>query len=294
MTRALLALLFFGPLAPPAAAGPGDGAHDPPEAVTRAAAEAFADLAGRALAEGDTAGAEAALGAALAGDWQSPEALALLGEVRLARGQTGAAVLALERAARLAPTDPAIGRARREAYAAAGQAPPVAPGPLVAARVASARAGAGLLVALALALYLGVAALGLAWWRARRAAPPEASGEAPRGGGSADPLRSDAPEHASGAAQKRTRALGWTLAALGPLALLALLLAATALWDAGRPRAVALAGVDLLARPAPEAPPVGSVREGEVVRVRESQGEWRLVDLGETEGWAPARAVPDL
>ena len=254
MTRALLAaalVLAAGPLAAQ-------------EAITRPAAEALAALAAESLAEGDTLGAAASLQAALAGEWASPDALLTLGRLRLARGETGAAVHALERAARLAPADAEVGAARREAYARAGQVPPAVPAPLVAARTASTRVGAGLLVALGLALYLGAATLGFAWWRRRRDGEPT------------------------------YRAMGWSAAALAPLALVAVVLAGIALWDAGRPRAVVLDGVDLHARPTPEAQPVGSVREGEVVRVREASGPWRLVDLGEVEGWAPARAVAGL
>ena len=210
------------------------------------------------VAEGDTTGAVAALDAALLGPWTSPEALLAQGRLHVARGDAGRAVLALERASRLAPTDPDVAAARREAYALAGQVAPRVPPPLVASRAVLARVGAGALVALALVLYLGAVALGLAWRRRQR------------------PLA------------------GWSALALAPLALAALVLAGVALWDAGRPRAVTLAAVDVKARPTPEAEGAGALRAGEVVRVGEARGLWRRVEAGDAEGWVPARAVERL
>lgn len=209
-------------------------------------------------AEADTTGALAALDQSLAGDLTSPEALLALGRLHLARGEAGPAVFALERAARLLPADPEIASARREAYALSGQVAPVVPPPFVAARTVVSRIGAGALVGLALLLYLGAAALGFAWWRSR------------------------------------SRQIGWGAVALAPLALLAVALAALAVWDAGSPRGVALVAVEARARPTPEAEGIGRVREGEVVPLEATASGWRQVRLGDATGWVPARSTAEL
>ncbi len=229
-----------------------------PDADSREGAEALRVQSVALAASGDTTGAIAALDASLSGGWKSPEALLALGRLHIARGDAGAAVLALERASRLAPSDPAIAAARGDAYALARQSPPDIAAPFVASRAVTSRVGAGLLVALALTLYLATLVL-VALWR-RRQRP----------------------------------ALGWGALALAPLALGALVLAGLALVDAGQPRAVALATVDVRARPAPEATGVGAIREGETVRVGETQGLWRRARAGDAEGWVPARAVERL
>lgn len=236
MTLALLVLLALGP--------------DGPEQLRQ--------RGGELLAEGDTLGAIATLDASVAGEWTNPDVLLTLGRTHLANGETGSAVLALERASRLAPTDSEIGAARREAYARAGQVAPAVAPPFIAARTVVSHVGAATLVALALLLYLGMAVLGFLWWRRKRSAP------------------------------------GWAAIALAPLALGLLVLAGVALWDAGNGRAVVLTDAPVFVRPTPESDPVGTVREGEVVRVGEAVGEWRRVDVGEAHGWVPSRAVAEL
>ena len=213
-----------------------------------------ADLA----AEADTLGAVASLDAALSGPLTSPEALLALGRLHLSRGEAGPAVLALERAARLAPTDAEIASARREAYGLAGQVTPRIAPPFVASRTVTSRIGAGVLVGLALVLYLATMTLAFVWWRGR------------------------------------DRRLGWGALALAPVALAVLVIAGLALWDAGAPRGVALAKVEVRARPTPEAGTVGRLREGEVITTGDIDGDWRRVGAGETEGWVPARSVERL
>ena len=236
MTLALLVLLALGP--------------DGPESLRQ--------RGGALLAEGDTLGAVASWEAAVSGPWTNPDVLLTLGERHLARREVGEAVFALERAARLAPLDPEIERARREAYALAGQVAPSSPPPFVAARTVVSRTGAGALVLVALVLYLGAFVLGLVWWRSRR------------------------------------RLVGWTAVAVAPVALGVLVLAGLALWDADRGWSVVLATAELRERPSPEAEAVGVVREGEVVVTEDAAAGWRRVDVGEAEGWVPERAVARL
>lgn len=233
-----------------------------PEATSREGAEALRVQSAVLAASGDTTGAIAALDASLSGGWKSPQALLALGRLHLAQGNPGSAVLALERAARLAPADVDIATARNAAYALARQAPPNVPPPFVASRAVTSRIGAGLLVVLALTLYLGTLLLGAFWRRQRHRQPA--------------PLA------------------GWAALGLASLALGALILAGLALWDAGQPRAVALVTVDVRERPAPEAAGAGAIRAGEVVDVGETRGLWRRVETGNAEGWVPARAVERL
>ena len=167
-------------------------------------------------------------------------------------------MLALERAARLAPRDREIAASRREAYALTGQVAPRVAAPFVASRSVAARVGAGALVVLALLLYLGAMTLAFVWWRGR------------------------------------DRRVGWAGLAVAPVAVAALVLAGLALWDAGTDRAVALATVEVRARPTPEAPAVERMREGETVRLGDAASGWRRVDAGGAEGWVPERAVAPL
>ncbi|MEM6325869.1 MAG: SH3 domain-containing protein [Bacteroidota bacterium] len=236
MTLALLLLLAMGP--------------DGPESLRQQGL----DL----LAEGDTLGAVATLDAAVAGEWTNPDVWLALGQTHLAREATGPAVLALERAARSAPLDPEIASARRDAHALARAVPPEAAAPVVAARAVRSTVGTEAVVALALVLYLGLAALSFVWWR------------------------------------RRQRPVGWAALALAPVALCALILAGLTLWDASGSRAVALASVEVRARPVTEAETVGSVRTGEMVTLGPTEGDWRRVTVDETEGWVPSRAVSAL
>lgn len=210
------------------------------------------------LAERDTLGAIAAMDASVSGAWTNPDVLLTLGRLHVARGEAGPAVLALERASRLAPTDAEVAGARREAYALAGQVAPDVPPPFVASRSVSSRIGAGVLVGLALVLYLVAAVLGLAWWRRRRPAA------------------------------------GWAAVAIAPFALVTLVLAGLALWDASGTQGIVLTTVELRALPTPEAGTVGHVREGEVTATGSASGEWREVQAGDLSGWVPSHALAQL
>lgn len=228
------------------------------DALTPAAAEALRKQAIVLSAMGDSTGAVASFEASLDGGWTSAQAQLDLGLLHIARGEAGRAVLAVERASRLDPISPGIATARREAFALAGQVAPRVPAPLIASRTVAARLGAGALVALALVLYLGAASLGVVWFR------------------------------------RRDRRVGWAAIAVAPFALAALVVAGIALWDAGRPTAVALTDVALQTRPSPEAAASGAVRAGEIVRIGDASGLWRQVEVGEETGWVPEQAVAGL
>ena len=138
----------------------------PASAASPAEAERLFAVGTELVAEGDTSGAVAAWQGAVATGWTSAAVEHNLGTVALARGQTAAARLHLERAARLDPLDDAVARNLALARARAGVPEPSA------ARAAGARVVAVVrplgLVALALALTFG--ALALLLMNRRRAA----------------------------------------------------------------------------------------------------------------------------
>ena len=138
----------------------------PASAASPAEAERLFAVGTELVAEGDTSGAVAAWQGAVATGWTSAAAEHNLGTVALARGQTAAARLHLERAARLDPLDDAVVRNLALARARAG-----APEPSVVqaagARVVAVVRPLGL-VTLALALTFG--ALALLLMNRRRAA----------------------------------------------------------------------------------------------------------------------------
>ncbi|MEM1053963.1 MAG: hypothetical protein AAGI52_00435 [Bacteroidota bacterium] len=227
-------------------------------AALQAPSEDLRQRAASLAAEADTLGAVATLDVATSGKWTSPDALLTLGQFHLSRGEAGPAVLALERASRLAPSDPEIASARREAYGLAGQVAPTVAPPFVASRTVVRWIGAGALVALTLLLYFSTLALAVLWWK------------------------------------HRDRRLGSGAVALGLLALAALALSSLALWDAGAPQGVAMAETEIRVRPTPEAGVVGRLREGEMLMTEDADGGWRQVQVGEIEGWVPARSVERL
>ncbi len=129
----------------------------PAPAASPAEAERLFAVGTALVAEGDTSGAVAAWQGAVATGWTSAAAEHNLGTVALARGQTAAARLHLERAARLDPLDDAVARNLALARARAGAPEPSAAGAGWTRAVAVVRPLG--LVALALALAFGALAL---------------------------------------------------------------------------------------------------------------------------------------
>ena len=129
----------------------------PAPAASRAEAQRLFAVGNELVAEGDTSGAVAAWQGAAATGWASAAVQHNLGTVALARGETAAARLHLERAARLDPLDDAVARNLALARARAGEPEPGA------ARAAWTRVVAVVrplgLVALALALTFGALAV---------------------------------------------------------------------------------------------------------------------------------------
>ena len=129
----------------------------PASAASPAEAERLFAVGTELVAEGDTSGAVAAWQGAVATGWTSAAAEHNLGTVALARGQTAAARLHLERAARLDPLDDAVARNLALARARAGASEPSVV-QAAGARVVAVVRPLGL-VALALALTFGALAL---------------------------------------------------------------------------------------------------------------------------------------
>ena len=233
----LLALLLLGP----------------PRAEDRPEAERLFQLGLELVAEGDTTGALAAWEGAAATEWTSVALSYNRGVVALARGDLGTARLALERAARLDPRNPAILAALSDARERAGD---TSPSPMEqAAQVLLARMGLLGTVGLALALYGLTLALAWRWWQ--------------------------------------TRSWPLALGALASATVFAagLGLAITGLAAASGARGVVLDAGVVRTAPSPTATEAARLPAGAVLQLGDAQGAWRAVTMDELEGWVPASLV---
>ena len=237
VTGLLLALLLLGPAR----------AEDRPEA------ERLFALGLDLIAEGDTAGALAAWDGAAATGWTSAALSYNRGVVAFERGDLGAARLALERAGRLAPRDPAVAQALADVRERSGADPPTLA--RRAARRVGGVLGAGGTVALALALYALTIALAVVWWR------------------------------------RRTRAVGAGAGLAAALAAAAVAVAVSVLSEATAPRGVVLDAGPMRSDPSPTAIEAGALRAGESVDLGRTDGAWRAVTVGDVEGWVPSASV---
>lgn len=228
----------------------------PPRAEDRPEAERLFQLGLELVAEGDTTGALAAWDGAAATEWSSAALHYNRGVVALARGDLGPARLALERAARLAPHDARIGAALAEVRERTGDA---APSPAESlARAGLARLGLPGLVGLTLGLYALGLVVGLRWWH------------------------------------RRTRPLALAMVILASAFAMSLGLAAVGLAEASTSRGVALDAGVVRAAPSPTATETARFREGDVVRLSETRGDWQAVTVGDAQGWVPQALVETI
>lgn len=228
----------------------------PPRAEHRPEAERLFQLGLDLVAEGDTTGALAAWDGAAATEWTSAALEYNRGTVALARGDLGTARLALERAARLAPRDARIATALAEVREATGDAAPSAISSL--ARAGLARIGLLGLVGLTLTLYALGLVVGLRWWR------------------------------------QRTRPLALATLVLASAFVLSLGGALAGLADASSARGVALDASVVRTAPSPTATETERLREGTVLRLGETRGDWQAVTVGDADGWVPKALVESI
>ncbi len=208
-------------------------------------------------ADGDIAGAIAAFeGAELTG-WNSGMLHYNLGTAYLALGRYGEAILHFERARKLTPEDEAINRNVRIARERAGLTQEAAsPIRLFANRLAGI-GGANAWLAFGWILYVCLMGLiSLRVWTRRD-----------------------------------ENWLSRTILGLVPVTLLVLLIACSAWWSTRAPTGVVLSeDAELRALPSLDAASRGTLHPGQIVRIRETRGDWQEVRLkGGDRGWLSAR-----